>query len=247
MKRGTAVLVACLAGAAALAPAAEARVREARFVAYVSGKQETTWKLPRTNTYLNCQGQRWEEGEGSETVRFRSKPMRVLVYMNGRYGPFVRYGTWSLNTVPKRTSLEGKGTITRTGRHTGGIEPGWCFSLPTTREDFGAPYDCGTQKWEPDVQLRWERDKVTVSAAREFVPIQGTGFETCPLFRTAEAGLADFVDVAQRYPRKDVFDPSQGLVEVLGRKTFSGQVGKHPVFGPGSTTVTWKLRLRRAR
>ena len=43
--------------------------------------------------------------------------------------------------------------------------------------------------------------------------------------------------------RRDLFDRSQGLVEVLGRKTFSEPIE----FGSTTTTISWKLRLRRAR
>jgi hypothetical protein len=186
------------------------------------------------------------EGEGKETARFRTKPMRVVVYTNNGSGPFIRYGTWRTNAPGGKTSLAGKGTIVRQGRITHGIEPGWCFAGGPTVRDEGAPYDCRSTPWEPDVQLRWENGRLEVSAGEIFVPLDGARFKSCPTFRPRPLGQEEFVDLSQRYPLRDVFDRTQNLVEVRADRTYTGEVGRHPAFGAGSTKVTWRVRLRRA-
>ncbi len=54
-----------------------------------------------------------------------------------------------------------------------------------------------------------------------------------------------YTEIGQRYPVRDLFDRSQGLVEVLGRKTWTEKIARD--HGTATTTTTFKLRLRRAR
>jgi hypothetical protein len=245
MTRKTTALVACLAGAAALAPAAGAspfEPKEARFVAYVEGKQVTKWNQPRTSGQAGCQGVRWREGGGEETIRFRTKPTRILVEKFGRGAVHVKYGTWDRFEPPKLDGLEAKGKLTRTGRLVTGIEPGWCFGGGPTVTDSG-PYDCGTIPWVgQEILLDWDGNRVKVQNSSEFVPLN---FGNCPIRVGPEVDDGRFTTVSQRYPVRDLFDRSQGLVEVLGRKTWTYTPRDKSV--TTTTTASFRLRLRRAR
>jgi hypothetical protein len=242
MKRAAALVAAAVAALAPAGAAEAAPQKSAKFVAYVSGKQETTWNVPRYATYRDCQGQRYTEGEGRELVTFRSrKPMRILVYKNGAYGPFVRYGTWSRFGGSLSTGIHTTGKAERTGRTVHSIEPSVCHDAgDPTSEDTG-PYDCGSRPFEPVVHLNWSGDRLELSTLDLFPE----PFENCPLYVPAGVDQQDITKIGQRYPARAVFDRSQGLVEVLGRKTFTAKIAHD--HGTATTTVTWKVRLRRAR
>jgi hypothetical protein len=239
-------LMAAVTAAAALAPAGAAGAADqARFVAYVEGKQVTTWDIPRHDTYFNCQGQRWEEGGGREVVRFQIKPTRILVYRN-RTGSSLqmKIGTWSLFKQRPRFSITGSGKLERTGRIVRGIDPSVCHDADDpTVEDTG-PYDCGSRTLAPDVSIGWVGDRVHVDATDLLGPV-GATFENCPVMGPVEPTEGGYTKIGERYPVRDVFDRSQGLVEVLGRKTWTEKIAAG--HGTATTTTTFKLRLRRAK
>jgi hypothetical protein len=233
MKRS--LIIAALA-AAALPAAADAK--EARFVAYVEGKQLTTWQIPRHQDGVrDCKGAQFKAQSGSETVRFSTKPARLLAYKpNAGAGVTVKYGTWSRFAAGK-PALKGAGPMTRAFTETVDHEPGPC-GAPAPEEP--GVTDCRADRWKPEVRLSWNGSRVSVDADEAQLR-----FVECTLFVPTGVYEQDFTGgVEQRYPARDLFDRSQGLVEVLGRKTFSGDL---PFGGTTTTTITWKLRLRRAR
>lgn len=90
------------------------------------------------------------------------------------------------------------------------------------------------------MRVRWDGSTVYVEADEPKLR-----FHFCPVYSASGVFDGDFTDtVGRRYPARDLFDRSQGLVEVLGRKTFSEEL---QFGGSTTTTITWKLRLRRAR
>jgi hypothetical protein len=215
-------------------------------VAYVEGKQVTTWNVPRYNTYRDCQGQRWHEGKGTETVSFRTKPTRILVVKPPlATEPQVKVGTWSRFKVPKGYSIFGTGKVERTGQHIHGIDPAVCHDAGDPTQTDTGPYDCGTRPFHPDVVIRWRAGRVEISADDLVRPLGPVGeFANCPIEAPIEPHTGAWTDISQRYPLRDVFDRSQGLVEVLGRKTWTENVVRD--HGTATTTTTFKLRLRRA-
>jgi hypothetical protein len=242
MKRAVALAAVAVAALAPAGAAEAAPQKTARFVAYVSGKQVTTWNMPRYATYRDCQGQRYTEGEGREVVTFRSeKPTRLLVYKNGAYGPFVRYGTWSRFGQSTAIGIQATGKADRTGRVVHSLEPSVCHDAgDPTSEDTG-PYDCGSRPYSPAVGLDWRGNRLTLATLDLFPE----PFQNCPLNVPAGVDGQDITKISERYPARDLFDRSQGLVVVLGRQTFTGKFQSD--HGTTTTTVTWKLRLRRAR
>jgi hypothetical protein len=184
----------------------------------------------------DCKGAQFSTASGSETVKFRTRSARLLAYRpNPKAGVALLYGTWN-RFSPGKPHLTGTGTLTRAHMETLDYEPGPCGAPPPAPPSVT---DCRTEPWNPEVRLRWTGNRVTVDADDP-----GLRFLECPVFSASGVLDEDFTEgVEQRYPVRDLFDRSQGLVEVLGRKTFNEPIE----FGSTTTTITWKLRLRRAR
>jgi opacity protein-like surface antigen len=243
-KAQTAKATVRLAGTAPRAAAAAAGLKTARFVAYVEGKQTIKWNVPKHGVGSNCQGQKWQEQGGEETMRFATKPARLLVYKRNGYGPFTRIGTWSMFGRERFNGLDGRGSIDRTGHIRYTLDPRECHdSDDPTAWDTG-PYDCGKREFRPDVRLAWRGNRVEVHAATLLLPLPGAGdsagYENCPVSR---GPFGDFQTLSRRYPVKDVFDRSQGLVVVQASDTETEQL-EHG--GSVTTHTKFKLRLRRA-
>lgn len=246
--RSAAVAIALLA-TLATASAAEAApgIKTARFVAYVEGKQTTKWNVPRWNTYRDCQGQRWEQATGSETIRFRTKPMRLLAYKPPLATvPQLRYGGWSMFGEQRADALAGSGKIVRDGKHQRGIEPSECFDGDEPTVTDTGPYDCGRRAFNPGVRLEWIGRRMTVRADDLVVPLDGSGdYDNCPLMAADGPDEGSFTAIDQRFPPRGLFNRSQGLIVVVGKKTWSGEVASG--HGTSTTTTTFTVRLRRAR
>ena len=248
MKTTHALTAALIAALALAAPAAAAPgMKTAKFIAHVQGKQVTTWNEPRWKGNFDCQGQRYQEGGGTETVVFKSRrPFKILATKLGRIAD-VKYGTWKRLAQSKSFGIPTPGFVTRDGRILNSIEPSWCFGGGPTESETG-PYDCRTiarPGWHTLLGWRGDRVEVTVMDTDAFAaPGQPEeDFENCPLIIPHDADEAEITTISQRYPVRDVFDRSQGLVEVLGRKQFKYE----DQFRHATATVSWKLRLRRVR
>lgn len=234
-------VVAAVGAAGACAPAASAAPLSAKFVAYAEGKQTTTWTMARHMTGGDCKGTTYRSGSGTDTVTFKTKPTKVLVYRaNPKAGLQVRYGTWDQYAQTSAPSMRAKNTVARHGAFHDELEVGECgppSAPPEPRES-----DCATETRPAEVWLRWSGDRVEVEADGRPPAI----FSDCPLYWADGVEDSDFTDhVSQRYPVRDVLDRSQGLVEVLGRKTWQEEQRYSHV--KTSTTLRWKLRLRRVR
>ena len=247
-KRTSALALALCALGATTADAAGPKI--ARFVAHVSAKQVTTWDVPRFNTYRNCQGQRWHEGGGTETIRWKTKPFRVMATKYaGHTDPYLRLNTWSIFKAPRTTTTPGAGFIERAGRKVYGIDPGECFDSgdPTIEQD--GPYDCGRLPFAVAVGLDHRGGQVTVRGDTVHVPTgrgsAGDPYDACPVAAPEGADHSQWNEISQELPARELFDRSQGLTVVLGRKTWmSGIAADH---GMATTTTTFTLRMRRKR
>jgi hypothetical protein len=241
-------LATAVLAAAALTPVgaaeAEAGFKTARFVAYVEGKQTTTWNVPRYPTGGNCMGATFHESHGEEKIRWRTKPMKVLVFKAPRATSVqVRYGSWSIFSQRSEPGLTGTGTLVRSGSRLDTLDPGPCHDAGDPTSDDHGPYDCGTQPYDPSVAIGWRSNRVRVEVANMIKPL--TDFVNCPVDGPLEPDEGEWTNISQRYPVKDVFDRSRGLIEVLGRKTWTEKI--HRDHGTATTVTTFKLRLWRAR
>jgi hypothetical protein len=242
MRKRLAITTAALALLAPAAAAEAGSYKTARFVAYAQGTQVTKWKVPRYPMGGDCQGNRFRESGGEETIRWRTKPMKILVEKPpaARY-PNVKYGTWSQFDESPRPALQAKGRVYRAGFEHHIVEPGWCFGGGPTVTDTG-PYDCGLRAYKPRIYLSWEKGKVTLST----LATNNVTYDNCPFGRGLGIIDGQWSTTDQAYPLHDLFDRSQGLVEVLGEKTWTDQIGPGEI-GVTSSTTKFKLRLRRAR
>lgn len=225
----------------ALAPAAPAAPLSAKFIAYVEGKQTTTWTMARHMTGGDCQGTTYRSGSGTDTVTFKTKPTKVLVFRaNPKAGLQVRYGSFDQYSLDAPLSMKGTNTVARKGAYFDELEVGECG--PPSDPPEPPKSDCATEKRPAEVSFQWSGDRVSVAANGNPYAI----FTRCPLYWADGVEESDFTDgVSQRYPVRDVLDRSQGLVEVLGRKTWTEEQQYSHV--KTSTTLKWKLRLRRVR
>ena len=128
-----------------------------------------------------------------------------------------------------------------------GVEPAVCHDAGDPTVWDTGPYDCGTIDFDPDVTIGWKGNRVEIHADDLVVPIDGTStdFENCPIEGPVEPHEGAWTNISQRYPVRDLFDRSQGLVEVLGLRTWTEKIRND--HGTATTTTTFKLRLRRAR
>jgi len=230
-KRGMKTILIA-AAVLALAPAT-ASAQSARFVGYVEGKQVTTWEIPRhQHGVRDCKGAAFLAERGSETVRFRTRPARIRADRIGGY-PALKYGTWSRFAAGK-PHLAATGTVTRTHDAVRDYEPGPCGAPPQPAPPV---YDCGKRRYAPEVRLQWRGHTAFVAAAQPDL-----AFLSCPLRAATGIIEGDFTEIGERYPVRELFDRRQGLVVVLGKRTYSEQLD---FGGVTTTTITWKLRLRR--
>lgn len=179
-------------------------------------------------------------------MTFRSrKPFKVLATRAGR-AVMLSYGSWRA-FGRSQLGIPTPGRVTRTGRFVTTIEPSWCFGGGPTETDTG-PYDCRTLSrpgWHTRLDWRGKRMEVHVVNRTALTdPFDDEdSFDSCPLIIAHGADEASITSISQAYPVRDLFDSSQGLVEVLGRKRFTYR----DQFRHGTTTVSWKVRLRRVR
>lgn len=220
------------------------KIRTAKFVAHVQGKQVTTWNEPRWKGNFDCQGQRWQEGGGKETVTFKSaKPTRITATKAGPSAVLIKYGSGRPTRRGSGDYIETPGRVSREGRWVNTIDPGWCFNGGPTSSDTG-PYDCRTiGKPGLETRLVWRGNRMEVDVLDVDGIFPDATYKNCPIIIAHGVEEAGITKISQRYPVRELFDRSEGLVEVLGRKTFKYE----DQFRTGSTRVTWKVRLRRMR
>ncbi|HEX8648176.1 MAG TPA: hypothetical protein VF715_14880 [Thermoleophilaceae bacterium] len=222
MKRTLSTLV--IAGcAAALAPAgaAAAKPRTATFQVQVIGTQTTTWKEPRRSLYGDCEGQRWSEGSGQETIEFRTKQRKVVIREGGGR-PKVR--------------LAGRGTVDRTGQRIFGIDPGPCFDGGPVTEDTG-PYDCRVIGVDYVVDIDWAE---TLAAVANPPAGRTPRFENCPHVAAYPVIPAKFTVVRSKpFRAKALFGKAKSH-EVAGQADYR----RDEQFSSTETRVRWTIRFK---
>ncbi len=87
---------------------------------------------------------------------------------------------------------------------------------------------------------------MTVRADDLFIPLDGSDeFKNCPLFTPDDADGGSFTSIDQRFPARELFDRSKGLIVVVAKKTWTGKIAAD--HGTATTTTRFTVRLRRAR
>lgn len=223
-----------------------AKPQTARFVAYVEGKQVTDWKVPRYASGSDCQGQRYTEGGGGETIRFATKPFKLLAYrLPGRTEPMLRFGTWDQFAQTDAFSVKATGTLKRTGKLEYSLDPGQCHDADDPTSSDSGPYDCGRAPFTGYTSFSWRGKRMTVHFTGSPKNDDGSTFtfDNCPIEGPLEPLEGTWNEIDQEFAPRDLLDASLGLHEVLGRKQWTDKI--HRDHGTATTTTTFKLRLRR--
>jgi hypothetical protein len=236
------LLAAALAVAAILAlpAAAGAKPRYHRYVAYVKGSQTTEWNQPYRIYDLACSTREWSEGNGKETVTFRSvRPQRLLVQQNGRSISFL-YGVWN----PDSSSAYGlhvRGTTNRSANAASGYEPGRCGNGPD--EGHEEKFECGSRSRD------WLAKFSVLGVEKLGLSLAGTNksFTNCRIFTPRDA-IADAMSFFPVHVDAAKLLKGGKTIVVNGSKSWDQPIDdklRNPV--SATTTATWQLRLKPVR
>jgi hypothetical protein len=132
------VTAALLAAICISAVPAMASAKDKRFIATVTAKQTITWNQPRVFGTHTCFGTSWVEGNGKETISFKSRPTPIIAYKSNRYLYF-EYQTRKRGSYSD--GIPGSGRIDRSGEYRNGEDAGDCGGGAPTKSQ--GPYDCG--------------------------------------------------------------------------------------------------------
>jgi hypothetical protein len=230
---GAAVLAVAFAFVTPMAASASG-IQKATFKVKVEGVQTTTWRTDHPGTG-GCDGA--ASGDGTEMVRFASRPVRLqAATMRGLSAPVL--------TAPSsydEPELQLRGTVTRQGRLEAG--PGLCGG------DGGGSIspDCGTRAFTgvrlpmafrlratPRDQLDLRPGMIDDPFAN--CPSGGSAFPT--LVRTNEGE-----ELRTELPRSELFDASLGRIIVIARGRESETAGEDTYL----TTIRWVITFDRIR
>jgi hypothetical protein len=137
-RTATAALLIALCTAAAVPAGASASLKDKRFIANVTASQTITWNQPRVFGTRTCFGTSWTEGNGKETLTFKSRPTPIVAYRSNKYVYF-EYQTKTRGSYSD--GIPGFGRLDRSGEYRNGEDPGDCGGGEPTKSQ--GPYDCG--------------------------------------------------------------------------------------------------------
>src|SRR3954452_17886869 len=134
----TAIIAVLLAALCIPTGASAAGLKDKRFIATVTATQTIEWKQPRIFGTHTCFGTTWIEGEGKETINFKSRPTPIVAYKSNKYVYF-EYQTKKRGSYSD--GIPGNGRIDRSGEYRNGEDAGLCGGRSAT--NCQRPYDCG--------------------------------------------------------------------------------------------------------
>lgn len=234
--RNLRVLAGVAAGLVTLSVAAPARagLRIIDFDVTIEGRQHTGWELHHDADGL-CDQSR--DGTGAETVRFRSRAVRLrALWEPGRTPVLV-----SRQGVPKVPPAI---TITRSANIEVGPPSGAACAGGDGTDPAPVAPDCGTRRLRGSIELDFqsrERDLVAVSDVDAPAPFRACAIGSTDQFPT----LLPYDDrdrrVGQRIPAKDLF--AYGKHIVIARGSRRVRSGDHR----SDTDITWTATFTRPR
>jgi hypothetical protein len=232
---GAAVLASAVALVTPMAASASG-VQKAAFKVKVEGVQTTTWRTDHPGAG-GCDSA--VTGSGTETVRYRSRPVRVRALVTpGLSSPL--FTTLDGNGVP---GLALRGTVTRHGT---------LDAAPSTEcggtGGGSIPRDCGTRPFSGVVLPLAYR---VGARPRDQLDLQATvldegPFANCPSAGTAFPTLVNTNEgewVRAELPREELFDSAHGRIIVIARGRESETAGEHTYV----TQTRWVVTFDRIR
>lgn len=221
------------ATAAATAPVAAAaplpEVHTGMFRVELEGVQRTSWTHDWTTTE-GCDVT--VNGSGSETIRFRAKPVTVKATWIGETRVFTR-GT-------KTAALDLAATIARQGREQAGGE------ICSYGDGDAQPVvpDCGTKRSRLTVDLDYASRRSDLMAIRTDTDVPLGPFRACPSGGVSWPSLLDshpvtYKPVGAELPIADLFRYGKNIVIARDRAEQDGDGAR------STTTIRWTLSFTR--
>src|SRR4051812_38159302 len=144
----TAIIAVLLAALCIPTGASAAGLKDKRFIATVTAAQTIEWKQPRIFGTHTCFGTTWIEGEGKETINFKSRPTPIVAYKSNKYVYF-EYQTKKRGSYSD--GIPGNGRLDRSGDYRNGEEAGACGGGEPAKSQ--GPYDCGPHDGRDEAAL----------------------------------------------------------------------------------------------
>jgi hypothetical protein len=210
-----AALAACAfvaAPAQAANPANPFDYKSAKFKVEVEGVQTTAWTHSHTKQFA-CDSN--SKGEGTEVVRFASKPKVVQLFQIGNTTPLFRNGRKIDAAIDLLSRITRRGTwsdwgadICSHGNGTGGETP--------------PPPDCGTKRSKLYTDLRFSSAKKDFITLEQSLVLPLGPFRNCPVAGLSWPSFLDRTDkgeVGRRLPVRTLFGRNRKhIVVVTARK-----------------------------
>ena len=237
MKRTTrtilplAMAVAAALGAAVPADAAS-RFQTGKFKVELEGVQKTTWQTKHVKQF-DCDVN--IDGQGTETVRFRSRPAVVTVARFGASTPI-------LMIKRKQAILDLRSRITRQGAiETSGGKV--CSHGDGTGGTPPSP-DCGTKRSTLFAELTYDARHKSLIGLEQSLAMPLGPFRNCPASGTSWPSLLDYDGprsrmIGQRLPVRSLFRHGKNIVIGRGRDVQANGGDS------STTTIRWTLSLTR--
>jgi hypothetical protein len=231
-------LAGVLAVGCATAPAQAAPgfgLKSASFKVEVEGVQTNAWKTDHANQG-GCDVD--IHGDGTEVVRFKSKPKVVKLYQFGKSTPlFLNSGKRYDKYIDLASKITRRGSVTTSGGQICSYGDG------TGSTQTPKPPDCGTKRSTWYAELNYssrKKDFLTLEQA----PVVPLGpFYNCPWGSGAWPSLLDRTpkgEVGRRLPTSDLFGSNQQhVIRAAGRDEYSDSEDWH------QTTIQYSIKLTR--
>jgi hypothetical protein len=197
----------------------------------LEGVQKTTWEHKHEKQF-ECDSN--SVGQGTETVRFRAKPVTAKISRFGSSAPLIQQGSHQGADLALRSKITRQGTLEDRGAEV-------CADGDGTG-DTPPPPDCGTKSATLWANLDYASGRRDVIALDQSDPTPIGVFHNCPVGGTAFPLLLDRVEGAQigrRLPARDLFSHGKHILIAQGREV--SDTGEDR----STTTVRWTLSVTR--
>jgi hypothetical protein len=231
--------IAALAGVLAIgesaAPAqAMFGYKAATFKVEVKGVQTNAWKTDHANQG-GCDADM--HGDGTEVVRFHSKPKLVKAYtFTGSKPMFLNTGKKFDRYIDLISKITRRGSMTVSGGQV-------CSYGDGTGGEAPKPPDCGTKYSKWYAELNYSSNKRDLLMLEQALVVPLGPFYNCPNGSGAWPSLLDRTDkgeVGRRLPPRDLFGPNRlHIIRAAGREEATSGDHWH------QTTIQYTIKLTR--
>lgn len=238
---------------------AHAAGRPIRFMATFSAVKTIRWGEPRWSARADCWHRWWTEADGTQSEVYRStKPVKALLLGNARSSGYIKWRTWDEHGDSATREMPGMGKLQRSASRTSDWEAGTCGVRGPIIDDEGherptplppPPDDCGSRQPAVYAVLGLDSRGAALSVRAAGVEQMALmSWRSCELQRPEEMQDAAWGDdVVTPIPWRRLLDPTVGVVELSGKKSY---VGQRPAGGPDAWVisggnVSWTVTLRR--